>query len=123
MPLMQLKMLVLPAPLGPMIAKKSPGSTERLTPDSAATPPKCRCNSSRLRRAILGAGGPLDTPGPVNRPGGECTDAPEGRLDRRGRRMAVREPVPEHALSRDRTFRTRKVDGGYAELTALSIGA
>src|SRR2546426_9244975 len=53
MPLMQLRMLVLPAPFGPMIAKKSPVSTARLTPASAVTPPKFRCTSSRVSTAIL----------------------------------------------------------------------
>jgi len=39
-PLMQLSKLVLPAPLGPMIAASSPGATEKPTPCSAVTPPK-----------------------------------------------------------------------------------
>src|SRR6267142_3449515 len=52
MPLMQLKMLVLPAPLGPMMAKKSPALISRLTPARAATPPKLRCRFSRARSAI-----------------------------------------------------------------------
>src|SRR5215470_15380690 len=46
---MQLKMLVLPAPLGPMTAKNSPRWTSRLTPARAATPPKLRCKFSRAR--------------------------------------------------------------------------
>src|SRR4029450_13489252 len=49
---MQLKMLVLPAPLGPMMAKNSPRSTSRLTPARAATPPKLRCRLSRARSPI-----------------------------------------------------------------------
>src|SRR5919198_3788738 len=53
MPLRQLKMLVLPAPLGPMTAKKAPASTARLTPARAATPPKLRCRSSRASNATL----------------------------------------------------------------------
>src|SRR5262245_23074821 len=52
MPLMQLKMLVLPAPFGPMIARNSPSLTVRLTPANAATPPKWRCIPSRLSDAI-----------------------------------------------------------------------
>src|SRR5713226_8705696 len=52
MPLMQLKMLVLPAPLGPMMAKKSLALTSRLTPASAATPPKLRCNPSKVSNVI-----------------------------------------------------------------------
>src|SRR5262245_55346502 len=52
MPLMQLKMLVLPAPLGPMMAKKSPAATSRLTPARATTPPKLRCRPSRASSAI-----------------------------------------------------------------------
>src|SRR5947207_11785172 len=53
MPLMQLKMLVLPAPLGPMTAKNWPASTARLTPPRAATPPKLRCRSSRASNVTL----------------------------------------------------------------------
>src|SRR5690242_2855778 len=52
MPLMQLKMLVLPAPLGPMTARKSWGCTSRLTPARAVTPPKWRCTPSRLSSAM-----------------------------------------------------------------------
>src|SRR5262249_37279520 len=54
MPLMQLKMLVLPAPLGPMMAWNSPAVTSRLTPASAATPPKFRCSPCRLSKVIAG---------------------------------------------------------------------
>src|SRR5215831_10870093 len=49
---MQLKMLVLPAPLGPMTAKNWPRSTARLTPARAATPPKLRCRFSSARSPI-----------------------------------------------------------------------
>src|SRR5436853_7012477 len=49
---MQLKMLVLPAPFGPMIAKRSPAPTSTLTPARAATPPKLRCNPSRASSAM-----------------------------------------------------------------------
>src|SRR5437667_10319125 len=49
---MQLKMLVLPAPFGPMIAKRSPAATSTLTPARAATPPKLRCNPSRASSAM-----------------------------------------------------------------------
>src|SRR2546422_10022593 len=61
MPLMQLKMLVLPAPLGPMMAKKSSALTSRVTPARAATPPKFRCNCSRVSSAI-----PTEPPGPAH---------------------------------------------------------
>src|SRR6266851_4078316 len=63
MPLMQLKMLVLPAPLGPMMAKKSPALTASLTPAKAATPPKLRCNPSKVSNAI-----PTGPPGPAMAP-------------------------------------------------------
>src|SRR6266849_383215 len=63
MPLMQLKMLVLPAPLGPMMAKKSWAGTSRLTPDSAATPAKLRCSPSRASRAIRPSGPRAPRPG------------------------------------------------------------
>jgi hypothetical protein len=37
---MQLRMLVFPAPLGPMTATISPSLTSKLTPERAETPPK-----------------------------------------------------------------------------------
>jgi len=37
---MQLRMLVFPAPLGPMTASISPSFTSKLTPERADTPPK-----------------------------------------------------------------------------------
>src|SRR5512144_3161341 len=73
MPLMQLKMLVLPAPLGPMMARKSWGWTSRLTPERAATPPNWRYTPSRLSRATW--------IGPA-RPGGRA----DGRAPRRSPR-------------------------------------
>src|SRR5512135_1505061 len=41
---------LLPAPLGPMIARSSPDRTSRLTPERAATPPKESETSSIARR-------------------------------------------------------------------------
>src|SRR5439155_3510959 len=38
-PLIRLNSVVLPAPLGPMIARRSPGPTVRLTPSTARSPP------------------------------------------------------------------------------------
>src|SRR5712691_10991995 len=67
MPLMQLKMLVLPAPLGPMIAKKSPAAISRLTPARAATPPKLRCNPSRASSAIRAYAPPRPGQGHIRR--------------------------------------------------------
>src|SRR3546814_3759427 len=46
-PLRQLKIEVLPAPLGPMMAKISPGLTSKVTSSSARKPPKDR-KSTRL---------------------------------------------------------------------------
>ena len=48
-PLMQLSSVVFPAPLGPMMPRISPFATEKVTPSSAATPPKrlvTLCSSS-----------------------------------------------------------------------------
>ena len=52
---MQLKTLVLPAPLGPMTAKISPLLTVKPTPSSAVIPPKCRetSRSSRIGVAVV----------------------------------------------------------------------
>src|SRR5579864_9383749 len=47
-PLMILNKVVLPAPLGPMMARRSPGSTERLTSRNAWTPAKFLHTRSRL---------------------------------------------------------------------------
>ena len=48
---MQLKTVVLPAPLGPMIEKISPFSTEKETPSSARIPPKRIERSSTSKSA------------------------------------------------------------------------
>src|SRR6516165_2430075 len=50
-PLMILNSVVLPAPLGPMMARRSPGSTDRLTSRSAFTPAKFLLTRSRLSSA------------------------------------------------------------------------
>src|ERR1700737_3188174 len=49
---MQLSSVVLPAPLGPMIPRMSPGSTRKLTFVSAATPPKRLLTPSSSSSAI-----------------------------------------------------------------------
>ena len=49
---MQLKTLVLPAPLGPMTAKISPLLTVKPTPSSAVIPPKCREMSCSSRIGV-----------------------------------------------------------------------
>src|SRR2546422_8099361 len=38
-PVMRLKSVVLPAPFGPMMRRRSPGSTARLTPEVTRSPP------------------------------------------------------------------------------------
>src|SRR5437667_12235855 len=65
---MQLKMLVLPAPFGPMIAKRSPAATTTLTPPRAATPPKLRCNPSRASSAMRAYGLPRSGEGHAHGP-------------------------------------------------------
>src|SRR2546428_8553201 len=65
---MQLKMLVLPAPFGPMIAKRSPAPTSTLTPARAATPPKLRCNPSRASSAMRAYALPRSGEGHANGP-------------------------------------------------------
>src|SRR5436190_14736013 len=52
MPLMQLSTLVLPAPLGPISASSSAGSTARETRSSTVRPPKLRHSSSISSSAI-----------------------------------------------------------------------
>ena len=46
-----LKTVVLPAPLGPISATSSPGSTPRSRPDSAVSPPKRTLSASSSRRS------------------------------------------------------------------------
>src|SRR6266581_8389796 len=65
---MQLKMLVLPAPFGPMIAKRSPAATSTLTPARATTPPKLRCNPSRASSAMRAYALPRSGEGHANGP-------------------------------------------------------
>src|SRR5262245_48309832 len=50
MRLTRLKTVVLPAPFGPMIVNTSPGSTAKLTPSRARTPPKLIARSSAASR-------------------------------------------------------------------------
>ena len=82
MPLMQLKMLVLPAPLGPMMAKKSPALTSRLTPARAATPPKLSCRASRAS-SVIGAGAPKGCPETRSRAFAFLPEGPDGPEPRR----------------------------------------
>ena len=46
----RLKMVVLPAPLGPMMVKTWPASTSKLTPSTARMPPKFTTSSSAAKR-------------------------------------------------------------------------
>src|SRR5207249_998990 len=50
-PLMMLNSVVLPAPFGPMIARRSPGSTENVTFLSTSSPAKFLQTCCRLRSA------------------------------------------------------------------------
>src|SRR5687768_15736114 len=52
---MALSIVVLPAPLGPIIENTSPGRTAKLTPPNAITPPKARCTSVTRRTEADGA--------------------------------------------------------------------
>src|SRR5215467_9492092 len=52
MPLMQLRTLVLPAPLGPISANSSPASTASETPSSTVRPPKRSVSASISSSAI-----------------------------------------------------------------------
>src|SRR5438132_1294065 len=47
---MQLRRLVFPAPFGPMIALRAPRATEKLTSETAVTPPKRRATREMSRR-------------------------------------------------------------------------
>src|SRR5260370_7637623 len=57
MRLSRLKIVVLPAPLGPMIVSTWPGSTEKLTPASALMPPKLMARSCTASKLTVLAGG------------------------------------------------------------------
>src|SRR5258705_335723 len=60
-PVIRLKSVVLPAPLGPMMRRRSPGSTVRSTPDVTRSPPN---DFVRLRTAsALSVPPPQATPG------------------------------------------------------------
>src|SRR5437870_678823 len=71
-PVTMLKSVVLPAPLGPMIARRSPGATARLTSASAVRPPKL-WESLSTSSAVMS----LSFPGAPGRD-------PPGRWARRG---------------------------------------
>src|SRR5262245_50820192 len=115
-PLMQLKMLVLPAPLGPMIAKKSPAGTSRLTPARAATPPKWSCNPSRASSAIAY---------PSRGDGGSHTKASPlvSRTDE-GVEWLSANPVQGMNSPEGGTITSREAEwrGRYASAGGLSIG-
>src|SRR3990172_1227049 len=53
-PLMRLNSVVLPAPFGPMIARRSPGWISRLTSSTARSPPNAFVTPERLS-ALAGA--------------------------------------------------------------------
>src|SRR5262247_3393953 len=59
-PEMRLNSVVLPAPLGPMSARRSPGRTARATPSTARSPPKCLLtpSSSRANSALMASARP-----------------------------------------------------------------
>ena len=61
-PVTVLKNVLFPAPFGPMMARNSPGSTSRVTPPSACTPPKSRRSDSM--RSTGSAGCHRASPGP-----------------------------------------------------------
>src|SRR5262245_20295664 len=52
-PLIRLKRVVLPAPLGPMMARRSPRPTDRLTSLTAVSPPNDLVTPARLRTAAV----------------------------------------------------------------------
>ena len=56
-PVIRLNSVVLPAPLGPMIARRSPGGTARSTPFTAWTPPKCLRRPRVWRTSALARAG------------------------------------------------------------------
>src|SRR5262245_4950623 len=75
MPPMQLRTLVLPAPLGPMSAKSSAGSTANETASSTTRPPKQSPRPSTSSSAIPSPGSPvlLDVPIAASPPGAGLT--------------------------------------------------
>src|SRR5713226_9308189 len=110
-PVIRLKRVVFPDPLGPMTPTSSPSSTAKLTPLTARTPPKAleTPSSSRSANAPLGphqlllAVEPLDEHG-VDDPRAVSAEL-DGADDRRhvGRRDRVTDPVAvERACPADR---------------------
>src|SRR5215470_9535652 len=83
-PVTQLKNVLLPAPLGPMMARTSPRGTDTLTPLTAVRPPKRMVSASVRRMALALAAAPRSVPtgAPVTRDG--CSDVTRlGELARR----------------------------------------
>src|SRR3989442_2974709 len=111
---MQLKMLVLPAPFGPMIAKRSPAATSTLTPARADTTPKLSCNPSRpssgMRAYAMPRSGEAHANGP---PVVSMTDESVERLS--GNLIQGMTP-PRAGRSA-----TPRVAGRYADSEGLSI--
>src|SRR5262245_3673120 len=71
-PVIRLNRVVLPAPLGPMISRRSPGSTERLTPAVTRRPPN-DLSRSFTASAVIVAG---DYPTGLTGPGPRANHAP-----------------------------------------------
>src|SRR5262245_43113563 len=68
-PVIRLNSVVFPAPLGPMMSRRSPGSTDRLTPAVTRRPPNDLSRSFTASAVIVGGDYPtaLTCPGPMPR--------------------------------------------------------
>src|SRR5207302_6962434 len=124
-PVMRLNSVVLPAPLGPMISRRSPGSTSRSTDDVTRSPPN-DLSSPRTASALIARGGPRHGP-----------PHPSTRGAPRGTRGAPRSPARSSSAregpsrqpdrARDESLRHEDddgdEDGAEDEVPALDVAA
>src|SRR6266540_274430 len=129
-PLMQLRRVVLPAPLGPITDRISPGRTSRLTRATAWTPPKCletsaisSCALTKLRR---GAPPPFRTSPHRVAPAKPALEAP--KPSRGGLRTTLlrllsrsRQPPLAALVVLDVAVALALADAGEAEVELLDV--
>src|SRR5262245_24408657 len=91
-PVTVLNSVVLPAPLAPMSARRSPAATVSETSSIALSAPKVRVTPSSTRASPVAIGVPLDGPAPVTAGGIVCLGRSLPGLLRAARDVARAEP-------------------------------
>src|SRR5438874_11252640 len=125
-PVMRLKSVVLPAPLGPMISRRSPGSTTRSTDDVTRSPPNDLSSPRTPKALILSRGRPRH--GPPHPPALGAPRGARGAPRSRACPSSAREgPSRQPGRAGDEALRHEDddgdEDGAEDEVPALDVGA